>query len=194
MKTFICTYDDLWGRSDGRPTSTGRRSGSGLHVGPFQVPWKKCLFLTLRSYLEILIDARIKLAICYHTRPTDVYSGVKVTAHSQVSSSFIGNSALRDCRDLLYHIPYLHSGSDPFPLSLVRTIVVSTRITDPHYNRLSVAPIFTAGPYAVETSYCTYQRRSSIADHVHPLLQLANYGHQVTNTLLVQDALRRVLQ
>jgi hypothetical protein len=70
---------------------------------------------------------------------------------------------------------YLHSGSDPFPLSLVRTIVVSTRITDPNYNRLSMAPIFTAGPYAVETSYCTYQRRSSIGDHVHPLLQLANY-------------------
>lgn len=93
---------------------------------------EKCLFLTLRSYLEILIDARIKLANCYHTRPTDVYSGAKVTAHTQVSSSFIGNSALRECRDLLYHIPTCTSDQILSPLFLVRTIVVSTPITDPH--------------------------------------------------------------
>ena len=52
VKTYICTYKDMWGRSDGRPTSTGRRSGTGC-MWTLGSSMERCLF---RSYLEILID------------------------------------------------------------------------------------------------------------------------------------------
>jgi hypothetical protein len=160
VKTFICTYNHLWGRTDGRPrpTNTGQRSGSGFHG---KVPFREDEIVSRDP--DRRLDVR---AIPYH-------SGVPVTAHSQVSSSFIGNSALRECRDHSYTF-----GSDLF--SFVHSC---HRRHNPHRRpaspkcRSTGCPRWpgnnSAGPYADETSYVSPQ----IIDRRSLASVFADYGH-----------------
>jgi hypothetical protein len=144
--------------------------------GPFQVPWKKCLFLTLRSYLEILIDAPTLTT----QDPTDVYSGVKLTARSQVSFLVhreLGFARLeRESRPPLYILlalrirslpPFFPSSSQPASPTRIRTgLGPSSR------------PDLTQSKHLI-TVRVSADHRSAIMSI--PLLQLANYGHMRTS-------------
>lgn len=183
VKTYICTYKHLWGRSDGRPTSTGRRSGSGLHMDLSKfhgkVPFPQAEIASRDP------DRRPDTHESnWPTVTTQDRQWRPVTAHSQVSSSLIGNSALRECLDHSTTRIYLHSGSVSLSLFfLVHTIVFH----DPQYRSSTGCPWpnFTAGPYAAK--HHTYHRRSSIGDHDHPLqassvdAQLWEYAHIRSN-------------
>jgi hypothetical protein len=188
VKTFICTYIHLWGRSDGRPTNTGQRSGSGLHVDLSRFHGK----VPFPEDEIVSRDPDRRLANSYHTRPADVYSGVPVTARSQVSSSFIGNSALRECLDS--HHSYILTLPDRIPFLFFLFCPYHHRRHSPHHRpaftevqRAVHGLTQTSRPDLTQTKHDTYHRRSSIADHDHhPLLQLASGQHPtmgITNTL-----------
>jgi hypothetical protein len=150
---------------------------------------ERCLFLKLRSHLQILIDVQTHESN-WPTVTTQDRQWRPVTAHSQVSSSLIGNSALRESLDHSTRI-YLQSGSvSLFPFSFLSLPSSSqpaspTRSTE--VQRAVHGLTQTSRPDLTKAKHHTYHRRSSIGDHDHPLqassvdAQLWAYAHISSN-------------